>query len=207
MFDEEKLAAKAVEGGLHAVNGGKHHQDDAPATLANSEQYSEAMVDTIFADTLSRGMQNAITSQQNAQMASSTSITSACGRILNAHAAAKKTKPTPESKTQEDKKGRTLQSDADSKSPRSEPVSAIKADVTSIYKAASGDSVSSDLDANQSTADKPAISANPEDRHSTKISANKHKVEELDKAKLASGLIFALSLGIMATTGVLYFIS
>ncbi len=138
MFDEEKLAAKAVEGGLHAVNGGKHHQDDVPATLANSEQYSEAMVDTIFADTLSRGMQNAITSQQNAQMASSTSITSACGRILNAHAAAKKNNPTPENKAQEGKKNRTAQSGANSKALLSEPMSAMKADVTPIHKAATG---------------------------------------------------------------------
>lgn len=54
----------------------------------DSEQYSLTMVDTIFADTLSRGMQNAITSQQNAQMASSTSITNACARILQARASA-----------------------------------------------------------------------------------------------------------------------
>lgn len=51
-----------------------------------SEQYSLAMVDTIFADTLSRGMQNAITSQQNAQMASASSVTNACARILQAKA-------------------------------------------------------------------------------------------------------------------------
>jgi hypothetical protein len=54
----------------------------------DTQQYSVAMVDTIFADTLSRGMQNAITSQQNAQMASSTSITNACARILQARATA-----------------------------------------------------------------------------------------------------------------------
>ena len=53
-----------------------------------TEKYSIAMVDTIFADTLSRGMQNAITSQQNAQMASSASITNACARILQAKASA-----------------------------------------------------------------------------------------------------------------------
>ncbi|AQM69928.1 hypothetical protein Vca1114GL_03502 [Vibrio campbellii] len=48
--------------------------------------YSLDMVDTIFADTLSRGMQNAIISQQNAQMASSSSVTNACARILQAQA-------------------------------------------------------------------------------------------------------------------------
>ncbi len=48
----------------------------------NSEQYSSVMVDTIFAETLSRGMNNAITSQQNAQMASSSSATNTCNRIL-----------------------------------------------------------------------------------------------------------------------------
>lgn len=50
------------------------------------ENYSLEMVDTIFADTLSRGMQNAIVSQQNAQMASSSSVTHACARILQAQA-------------------------------------------------------------------------------------------------------------------------
>lgn len=59
----------------------------------DSEHYSHAMVDTIFADTLSRGMQNAITSQQNAQMASSTSITNACARILQARASSPVTAP------------------------------------------------------------------------------------------------------------------
>lgn len=59
----------------------------------DTEQYSVAMVDTIFADTLSRGMQNAITSQQNAQMASSTSITNACARILQARATTPITAP------------------------------------------------------------------------------------------------------------------
>ena len=49
------------------------------------DNYSLDMVDTIFADTLSRGMQNAIVSQQNAQMASSSSVTHACARILQAH--------------------------------------------------------------------------------------------------------------------------
>ena len=48
------------------------------------DNYSLDMVDTIFADTLSRGMQNAIVSQQNAQMASSSSVTHACARILQA---------------------------------------------------------------------------------------------------------------------------
>lgn len=61
------------------------HQDAASSENA-SEQYSVAMVDTIFADTLSRGMQNAITSQQNAQMASASSVTNACARILQAKA-------------------------------------------------------------------------------------------------------------------------
>lgn len=46
--------------------------------------YSVDMMDTMFADSLSRGMHNAIISQQNAQMASSASITSACARILQA---------------------------------------------------------------------------------------------------------------------------
>ncbi|CAM3777692.1 RebB family R body protein [Vibrio aquimaris] len=48
------------------------------------DNYSLDVVDTIFADTLSRGMQNAIVSQQNAQMASSSSVTHACARILQA---------------------------------------------------------------------------------------------------------------------------
>lgn len=51
----------------------------------SQDNYSLEMVDTIFADTLSRGMQNAIISQQNAQMASSSSVTNACARILQAH--------------------------------------------------------------------------------------------------------------------------
>lgn len=46
--------------------------------------YSVDVMDTMFADSLSRGMQNAIISQQNAQMASSASITTACARILQA---------------------------------------------------------------------------------------------------------------------------
>ncbi len=55
-----------------------------PAPLQeNSEQYSSAIVDTIFAETLARGMKNAITSQQNAQMSSSSSVTNACARILS----------------------------------------------------------------------------------------------------------------------------
>ena len=50
----------------------------------DENNYSLEVVDTIFADTLSRGMQNAIVSQQNAQMASSSSVTNACARILQA---------------------------------------------------------------------------------------------------------------------------
>ena len=50
----------------------------------SKSSYSVDMIDTMFADSLSRGMQNAIISQQNAQMASSASITSACARILQA---------------------------------------------------------------------------------------------------------------------------
>jgi len=64
------------------------HSTHINGAKPTSGEYSEAMVDTIFADTLSRGMQNAITSQQNAQMASSTSITNACARILQARASA-----------------------------------------------------------------------------------------------------------------------
>jgi len=59
---------------------------EALSPESSAEQYSLAMVDTIFADTLSRGMQNAITSQQNAQMASASSVTNACARILQAKA-------------------------------------------------------------------------------------------------------------------------
>lgn len=55
-----------------------------PAGENAQDNYSLDMVDTIFADTLSRGMQNAIVSQQNAQMASSSSVTHACARILQA---------------------------------------------------------------------------------------------------------------------------
>jgi len=80
----------------------KEAKDQAePITNVNpaSEEYSVAMVDTIFADTLSRGMQNAITSQQNAQMASSTSITNACARILQARASTPISAPIPESTT------------------------------------------------------------------------------------------------------------
>lgn len=51
---------------------------------SDKNSYSVEMVDTIFADTLSRGMQNAIVSQHNAQMASSSSVTNACARILQA---------------------------------------------------------------------------------------------------------------------------
>lgn len=79
----------------------KETQDQAESITnikPGSEEYSVTMVDTIFADTLSRGMQNAITSQQNAQMASSTSITNACARILQARASspAKATAATAE---------------------------------------------------------------------------------------------------------------
>lgn len=66
-----------------------NQNDESTETLnreSSAEQYSLAMVDTIFADTLSRGMQNAITSQQNAQMASASSVTNACARILQAKA-------------------------------------------------------------------------------------------------------------------------
>ncbi|WP_421846568.1 RebB family R body protein [Marinomonas sp.] len=52
----------------------------------SKNNYSLEVVDTIFADTLSRGMQNAIVSQQNSQMASSSSVTNACARILQAQA-------------------------------------------------------------------------------------------------------------------------
>ena len=77
----------------------KETQDQAESITnikPGSEEYSVTMVDTIFADTLSRGMQNAITSQQNAQMASSTSITNACARILQARASAPATAATAE---------------------------------------------------------------------------------------------------------------
>ena len=77
----------------------KEPQDQAESIKnikPDSEEYSVTMVDTIFADTLSRGMQNAITSQQNAQMASSTSITNACARILQARATTPVTAPVPE---------------------------------------------------------------------------------------------------------------
>ncbi|QUJ69647.1 RebB family R body protein (plasmid) [Photobacterium sp. GJ3] len=53
--------------------------------------YSSEMIDTMFADSLSRGMQNAIISQQNAQMVSSSSITNACARILQAKSGGKVT--------------------------------------------------------------------------------------------------------------------
>jgi hypothetical protein len=49
-----------------------------------NQVYTLDMIDTMFADSLSRGMQNAIISQQNAQMASSASIINACARILQA---------------------------------------------------------------------------------------------------------------------------
>lgn len=74
----------------------KDQAEPIPSISPASEEYSVAMVDTIFADTLSRGMQNAITSQQNAQMASSTSITNACARILQARANSPVTAPIPE---------------------------------------------------------------------------------------------------------------
>jgi len=65
----------------------------SPSEVTNSEKsaYSEAIVDTMFADSLPRGMQNAITSQQNAQMASSAPITNACARILQAESDSKVT--------------------------------------------------------------------------------------------------------------------
>jgi len=61
----------------------------------NSKAYSVDMIETMFADSLSRGMQNAIISQQNAQMASSASITNACARILQARSDASTTDATP----------------------------------------------------------------------------------------------------------------
>lgn len=51
---------------------------------SDNKDYSIEMIEAMFADSLSRGMQNAIVSQQNAQMASSASITNACARILQA---------------------------------------------------------------------------------------------------------------------------
>ncbi|SHO56634.1 RebB family R body protein [Vibrio quintilis] len=74
-------------------NDTQGEDDCLPERQYAPENYSLDMVDTIFADTLSRGMQNAIVSQQNAQMASSSAVTSACARILQAQAkvAVKKT--------------------------------------------------------------------------------------------------------------------
>lgn len=74
----------------------------------NNANYSAAMVDTIFADTLSRGMQNAITSQQNAQMASSSSITNACARILQAKAS----QPNPIKPEVDDSSGKPVEDDS-----------------------------------------------------------------------------------------------
>lgn len=64
-------------------------ENNLPREIDNIIQgnYSLDMIDTMFADSLSRGMQNAITSQQNAQMVSSSSITNACARILQTKAA------------------------------------------------------------------------------------------------------------------------
>ncbi|CAM3789915.1 hypothetical protein VA7868_00440 [Vibrio aerogenes CECT 7868] len=78
--------------------------DCLPEKQYAPENYSLDMVDTIFADTLSRGMQNAIVSQQNAQMASSSAVTSACARILQAQAkiAAKKTEDEAQDKPAEE---------------------------------------------------------------------------------------------------------
>ncbi|MGF1747675.1 RebB family R body protein [Vibrio cionasavignyae] len=196
MFNEEKLAAKAIEGGLHAVTGGgESSKENTSSKLENSEEYSEAMVDTIFADTLSRGMQNAITSQQNAQMASSTSITSACGRILNAQAASKK-KPTPIKKSTAENVGTTA-----SNAPRKES-GPIKANVTPINSAPS-----EKLATQLSNTDDTGITANPNDRPVSKHHAANGKNTKIDKAKLATGLMFATSLGLMTATGVLYFFS
>jgi hypothetical protein len=62
----------------------------------DNKDYSIEMIEAIFADSLSRGMQNAIVSQQNAQMASSASITNACARILQARSEPiKATEDTP----------------------------------------------------------------------------------------------------------------
>ncbi len=75
--EAETLAkAKKLEMELLTINGNTSEQE--------GDQYSSAMVDTIFADSLSRGMQNAITSQQNAQMAASSAITHVCASILQA---------------------------------------------------------------------------------------------------------------------------
>jgi hypothetical protein len=51
---------------------------------SDNKDYSIEMIEAMFADSLYRSMQNAIVSQQNAQMASSASITNACARILQA---------------------------------------------------------------------------------------------------------------------------
>jgi len=59
---------------------------DDNAGEQSTKNYSVDMIETMFSDSLARGMQNAIISQQNAQMASSASITNACARILQARA-------------------------------------------------------------------------------------------------------------------------
>lgn len=66
-------------------------QDTATSPEASSAQafdhQATRLVDATFAETLGLAMHNAITSQMNAQMAASTSVTSACNRILQSSAA------------------------------------------------------------------------------------------------------------------------
>ncbi|PSW07153.1 RebB family R body protein, partial [Photobacterium lipolyticum] len=53
------------------------------STSVYSEQQT-GLIDSMFAETLGLAMQNAITTQLNAQMTTAASVTSACARMLSA---------------------------------------------------------------------------------------------------------------------------
>jgi|GEM_PF-3323570 len=69
-------------------------------TAANSTQQafdhqSTGLVDVTFAETLGLSMHNAVNAQLNAQMAASSSVTSACTRILSSEPAADRPETAP----------------------------------------------------------------------------------------------------------------
>lgn len=60
------------------------------------DNQATTMVDSTFAETIGLSMHNAVTSQMNAQMAASASVTNACARLLKAAPPATASATAPE---------------------------------------------------------------------------------------------------------------
>lgn len=76
----------------------KNAENNQNSTVLQAfDHQATGFVDATFAETLGLAMHNAITSQMNSQMAASTSVTSACNRILKSSA---QPAPAPESADQ-----------------------------------------------------------------------------------------------------------